>query len=121
MGPGYTNVLVYHRFRCSHPKLLFNQDGWVILELIITGAAIVAAFAGLIYFTIIKSRGSQPSVLVLGTISLALTAGALYEVVQMQRKRNIIKALAGSAFEANAWGFGQVLSIVCGHLCSFRP
>lgn len=82
-----------------------------IFELVIIGGGAVAGLGELIYFSILRSRGSRPSAFVLGAISLFLTVTALYELAQMEHKRSIIKALAGSSFEDNAWGFGQVLSL----------
>jgi hypothetical protein len=40
-----------------------------------------------------------------------LTGGATYYLVEMQRKRQIIRDIAGQEFEDDQWGFGQVLAI----------
>ncbi|TFK64489.1 hypothetical protein BDN72DRAFT_901501 [Pluteus cervinus] len=44
-------------------------------------------------------------------VSLGLTSGTIFFLVQMQHRRDVMKSLAGSDFVDNEWGFGQVLAL----------
>ncbi|TFK64490.1 hypothetical protein BDN72DRAFT_861324 [Pluteus cervinus] len=48
----------------------------------------------------------------LGVISLGLTSGTLYFLVQMELTRGVMQSLTGTEFLDNQWGFGQVLSLL---------
>jgi hypothetical protein len=45
-----------------------------------------------------------------GPVSLGLCGGMIYYTADMERKRMIMRALAGPYFQDNEWGFGQVLA-----------
>jgi hypothetical protein len=46
-----------------------------------------------------------------GTVSLGLCGGVLYYTLDMNRKRLVIRALAGSLYQDNDWGFGHVVTL----------
>jgi hypothetical protein len=86
-----------------------SKKGWIIWGLVLAGfAALVIAWYIIIgiYF-IFKSR--HPGFL--GPIVLGLSCGVIYEMSQLQRKRQIMKAVTGTDFVDNQWGFGQVIAI----------
>lgn len=44
-------------------------------------------------------------------VSLAFAIAMLVELVELERLRNIMKAVAGEDFQDNEWGFGQVIAL----------
>jgi hypothetical protein len=48
---------------------------------------------------------------ILGGMSFTFTIWALVELVEMEKKRNVMKSLSGAGFLDNEWGFGQVVSL----------
>lgn len=102
------------------PKLVTKSDfsifgkkrwkfGLTILGLIFAGIAALIIVGFVLYWLgrLLTSRSEK----YLGIISLGLAVGTLVEVVQMERTRNIMKAVTGAEFQDNQWGFGQIISL----------
>jgi hypothetical protein len=91
----------------------FSKDGlkfsWIIIGFILAGtlALLVAGYILTGIWLVLVSR----EVFLLGPISLAFAIGMLVEVVQMERTRNVMKAVTGAEFQDNQWGFGQVIAL----------
>jgi hypothetical protein len=86
-----------------------GKEGWIIWGLVLAGIAalIIAYFTINFLCRILKER--HP--VFLGLIVLGLSGGVIYEMVQLQGKRLFMKAVTGSNFVDNQWGFGQVIAI----------
>jgi hypothetical protein len=79
------------------------------LGLVLAGftALVIAGYILIVIYHIFKVR--HPGFL--GPIALGLSCGVIYEMSQLQRKRQIMKAVTGTDFVDNQWGFGQVIAI----------
>jgi hypothetical protein len=86
-----------------------TKEDWIILGLVLAGIAalITACFIFKFLYRILKER--HPGFL--GVIVSGLSGGVIYEMVQLQGKRLFMKAVTGSNFVDNQWGFGQVIAI----------
>ncbi|KAJ6495002.1 hypothetical protein DFH09DRAFT_1205701 [Mycena vulgaris] len=91
----------------------FSKNGWkfsfIIIGFILAGilALGVACLILVGLWLALVSREAR----VLGPISLAFAIGMLVEVIQMERTRNVMKAVTGAEFQDNQWGFGQVIAL----------
>jgi hypothetical protein len=82
-----------------------NSSGKILFNGIL--AIIVFAFGLLIPITIYL-----PAFVIFS--SLGLCAGGVYYLVEMQRKRNVLRKIVttnGGVYEDQEWGFGQVLAV----------
>lgn len=72
-----------------------------------TAALVVACFITCWVFMCLWSQSGW----VLGIMSVGFTIGTIVEVVEMERTRNVMRAVTGPEFEDNQWGFGQVIAL----------
>ncbi|TFK67413.1 hypothetical protein BDN72DRAFT_822379 [Pluteus cervinus] len=93
----------------SSPASLFQKNGWIAIGLLLA-AMFGLLLGGWILWKVFLALISKKPV-PLGIISAGLTFGTLYCLVQMERTRNVMKALTGPEFQDNQWGFGQVVSL----------
>jgi hypothetical protein len=86
-----------------------SKKGWTILGLVLAGfaALVIGGYILIVIYRIFKAR--HPSFL--RPIALGLSCGVIYEMSQLQQKRQIMKTVSGTAFVDNHWGFGQVIAI----------
>jgi hypothetical protein len=86
-----------------------GKEGWIIWGLVLAGIAalIIACFIIIFLYRILKEK--HPGFL--GPIVLGLSGGVIYEMALLQGKRLFMKAVTGSNFVDNQWGFGQVIAI----------
>jgi hypothetical protein len=101
---GLSNLTFKEYYESSNSK-----KNLIILGLVLAGfaALVIAGYILIVLYHIFKAR--HPGFL--GPIALGLSCGVIYEMSQLQRKRQIMKAVTGTDFVDNQWGFGQVIAI----------
>jgi hypothetical protein len=92
-------------------KRSIGQFFSIIIYLLLPCAAVFLLYASAILVWFLYKALISKNAYILGGMSLAFTVWALVELVEMMRKRDILKSLSGDAFHDNKWGFGQVVAL----------